>query len=206
MDEKKTGTTTVGLLCKDCVVLASESKATMGYLVAAKETKKIYQLDDKIAVTIAGSAADNQALVRIMKAEINLYKLTRNTELTVKAASTLLSNILQGSRYYPYLSVMIIGGADKNGLHLYSTDPIGSIEEEKNFTSTGSGSPMAFGVLEDGFREALSQEEGVNLAVRAIKAARERDVFSGGKNINVVVIDKDGVKFVDREKITEIAK
>ena len=90
----ETGTTTVGLVCKDCVILASESKSTMGYLIASKTSEKVYQVDDKIAITTAGGAGDTQAIIRLMRAEISLYKMNRSNEFTVKAASTLLSNIL----------------------------------------------------------------------------------------------------------------
>ena len=205
VQQLKTGTTTVGILCKDAVVLGSESKSTMGWLVANKEVQKVFQIDDKLALTIAGSVGDALTLIRVIKAEIQLYKLMRNTEISTKAAITLMANIMQGNRYYPYMTMLLLGGYDKTGHHLYSIDPIGGIEEEK-FTSTGSGSPVAYGVLEDGYKEGMTKEEGIKLAVRSIRSARERDVMSGGKLIWIVTIDKDGVKFIDRTKIDELVK
>lgn len=202
----KTGTTTVGILFKDGVVLASESKATMGWLIASKTSQKIYQIDDRIGITTAGGSGDNQALIRILKAEINLYKLTRNAEFTVKAAATLLSNILSNNRYYPYYVMNILGGYDKEGAHLWSIDAVGGYEEEKSFTATGSGSPVAYGVLEDGFKENMTKDEAVRLAVRSIRSARERDVMSGGQYIVVAVIDKNGFDYVPAEKIKEMLK
>lgn len=205
-DQKlKTGTTTVGIMCKDCIILAAESKSTMGWLIAGKEVQKIHQIDDKVALTISGGVGDAQALIRILRAEINIYKLTRNTEITVRAIATLLSNVLSQSRWYPYMFMPIIGGADRDGLHLYSVDPAGGAEEDK-FTSTGSGSPIAYGVLEDGYKDGMLRDEGIRLAVRAIKSARERDVFSGGKKINVLVIDRNMLEFVRDEKIAELLK
>jgi len=201
----KTGTTTVGIAYKDGVVLAAESKSTLGYLVSSKTAEKIIKIEDRIAITTAGGSGDTQALARILKAEINLYKLTRNTEITVKATITLLANIMQAVRYYPYMAMLIVGGFDKDGGHIYSIDPVGGFEEEK-CTSTGSGSPIAYGVIEDGFREDMLKEEAVKLAVRAIRSARERDIFSGGKEIVVVTIDKNGVEFVNKDKIKELAK
>ena len=201
----KTGTTTVGFVCKDCVVLGAESKSTMGWLIAGKEVQKIHQIDDRVALTISGGVGDAQALIRILRAEINIYKLTRNTEITVRAISSLLSNILSQSRWYPYMFMPIIGGVDKDGLHIYSIDPAGGAEEDK-FTSTGSGSPVAYGVLEDGYKEGMTRDEGVRLAVRAIRSARERDVFSGGKKINILVIDNNGLEWVKEEKVAEFLK
>ena len=204
-EKLKTGTTTVGITCKDCVILAAESKSTMGYLISSKTAQKIYKVDDKIAITTAGGAGDTQQLARVLKAEIQIYKLTRNADFTVNAAVNLLSNILQNNRYYPYMAMLIIGGADKNGYHVYSIDPVGGLEKD-DFTSTGSGSPFAYGVLENEFKPGITKEDGIRLAVRAIRAARERDVFSGGKNINVLVIDKNGMQFVDEQKVLELAK
>src|SRR3989339_1952171 len=128
----KTGTTTVGLLCKDCVILGAESKSTMGWLVAGKEVQKIHQIDDKVALTISGGVGDAQALIRIVKAEINIYKLTRNAEITVKAIATLLSNILSQSRWYPYMFMPILGGVDKDGYHIYTIDPVGGLEKDNS--------------------------------------------------------------------------
>jgi proteasome beta subunit len=206
INARETGTTTVGLLCKDAVVLASDAKSTMGYLIAGKEVQKVYQVDDKIALTIAGGVGDVQALIRILKAEIALYKTMRNTDFTVRAAATLLSNILQGSRYYPYMAMLILGGHDRDGFHVISVDPLGGIEDEKNYTSTGSGSPMAFGVLEESFKDGMTKEDGLRIAVRAIRAARERDIFSGGIKMNAVIITKDALEFVPEEKLRELAK
>ncbi|HLD39077.1 MAG TPA: archaeal proteasome endopeptidase complex subunit beta [archaeon] len=204
-EHMKTGTTTVGMVCKDCIVLGAESKSTMGWLVAGKEVQKIHQIDDKVALTISGGVGDAQALIRIVKAEINIYKLTRNAEITVKAIATLLSNILSQSRWYPYMFMPILGGVDKDGLHIFSIDPAGGAEEDK-FTSTGSGSPIAYGVLEDGYKDSMTRDEGIRLAVRSIRSAKERDVFSGGKKINIFVIDKNGIEIVKEEKIAEFLK
>lgn len=201
----KTGTTTVGMVCKECVVLGSDSKSTLGWLVSGKEVQKIYPIDDKMAVTISGGVGDAQALIRLLKAEINIYKLTRNAAITVRAVATLLSNILSQARWYPYMFMPILGGVDKDGYHIYSIDPVGGVEKD-NYTSTGSGSPVAYGVLEDVYREGMTKDEGVRLAVRSIRSARERDIFSGAKKIRVLVIDKDGVQWVDEVKIQELAK
>lgn len=195
---KKSGTTTIGIACKDGIVLAAEKKSTMGFLVASKETEKIYNLNDYIAMTIAGASGDAQTLVRYMRAEIKLFEIQNQRKISVKGAATLLANILQGGRwtFLPYMVQLIIAGHN-GGSHIFSLDAIGAVEEEKKFFSTGSGSPMALGVLEDSFNENLSIEDGAKLAVRAIRAAVERDIASGGKAIDVVTITKDGIKRKD---------
>lgn len=192
---RKTGTTTLGIVCNDGVVIAAEKKSTMGYLVASKETEKIYNLNDYIAMSIAGASGDAQTLVRYMRAEIKLFEIQKQRRISVKGASTLLANILHGGRwtFLPYMVQLIIAGYN-GGPHIFSLDAIGAVEEEKKFFSTGSGSPMALGVLEDSFNENMSIEEGGKLAVRAIRAAVERDIASGGNAIDIVAITKDGIK------------
>ena len=206
MATRETGTTTVGLLARDAVILASDAKSTMGYLVAGKDVQKVYQVDDKMALTIAGGVGDAQAVIRILKAEIALYKTMRNSDITVRAAATLLGNVLQGSRYYPYMAMLILGGHDKDGLHIFSVDPMGGVEDESDYTSTGSGSPIAYGVLEEGFKSAMTKEDALRLAVRSIRSSRERDIFSGGIKMNAIVITKDGLEVVAEDKLRELAK
>ncbi|MEM5794517.1 MAG: archaeal proteasome endopeptidase complex subunit beta [Candidatus Aenigmatarchaeota archaeon] len=205
---RTTGTTTVGIVCKEGVVLAAEKKSTMGYLVASKESVKILPIEDNIAITIAGASGDAQALVRYMKAECRLFEIQNNRKISVQAAATLLANILYSGRwtFLPYMVQLIIAGYDDSGPSIYTLDAIGSVEEEKRFFSTGSGSPIALGVLEDKYKDGISLSEGIKLAVQAIKAAIERDIASGGKSIDVAVITKDGFKLLGKEEIEKITK
>ncbi len=198
----KTGTTTLGLKCADGVVLASESKATLGSMVVHKESEKVFQIDEKMGLTTAGGVGDAQALTSLIKAEISLYKLERE-EMTVKAASNLLSNILFSRKMFPYLVQLIVGGVDEDGPHVRVLGPLGSNMEDKYIT-TGSGSPFAYGVLDDGYSEDLKVEDGIKLAVRAIKSARERDTGSGGKKIWVAKITDKGFEFVSGDKVKKL--
>jgi len=204
---RKTGTTTIGMICREGAVLAAEKKSTMGYLVASKESQKIIPLGTHIAMTIAGASGDAQSLARYMKAEIKLFEIQNQRKITVKGAATLLSNILQNGRwsFVPYMVQLIVAGYDENGPSIFSLDAIGSSEEEKKFFSTGSGSPMALGVLEDSYRDGISIEEGSRIALKSIKAAIERDIGSGGKGIDVAAITKDGIK-ITRYDIDKILK
>ncbi len=197
---RKSGTTTVGLICKDGVVVAAEKKSTLGYLVASKESEKIYPIDDKIVMTIAGVSGDAQTLVRYMRAELKLFEMENKRKLSVKGAATLLANILQSSKILPYFVQLIIAGVDDSGPAIFSLDAVGGLEEEKKFFSTGSGSPIALGVLEDAYKPDITVEEGAKLAIRAIKAAVERDIASGGKAIDVVKITEKGIE-IERHKI-----
>jgi len=205
MDVMK-GTTTVGLICDDAVILATDKRASLGNLVADKEAKKLYKIDDYIAMTIAGSVGDAQAIVRLLTAEAKLYKMRTGRNIPPLACATLLSNILHSSRVFPFLTQIIIGGYDLlEGAKLFSLDPLGGMNEEKTFTATGSGSPIAYGVLEAGYDREMSVEEGIKLAINALKSAMERDTFSGN-GISLAVITKEGVKIFEDEEIEKMIK
>ncbi|MHA1582773.1 MAG: archaeal proteasome endopeptidase complex subunit beta [Candidatus Baldrarchaeia archaeon] len=188
-----TGTTTVGIICNGGVVLATESQATMGNLVASHRAPKIHKITDHIAMTISGSVADAQQIIRIIRANVNLRRLELGRELSVRAVSQLTATLLFQNRLYPYITMLIVGGVDEEGPHIFTLDPLGSLLEEDKFAATGSGSVIAYGVLEDGYRENMPIEEAIELAKRAVKAARRRDIASGGK-IQAAVITKGGIK------------
>lgn len=190
------GTTTIGMVCNDGVVLASERRASLGRLIASKTAKKVHQIDDTIALTMAGSVGDAQRLVRIIRAESNLYKLRREEPMTVEATATVMSNIISGQTFPPMVQ-LIVGGVDESGPHIYSLDPGGGVLEE-TMLATGSGSPMAYGVLEDAFEEGISVEEGKDVAIRALRSAIARDSASGD-GFDVAVITKEGFELIQEE-------
>ena len=196
---KKTGTTTLGIVCRDGVIIATERRATMGTLIAHKSTKKLYKIDEHLALATAGLVGDLQVLARYLNAEANLYRLKRDMKMPVKSAATLMSNILNQRKFYPYYVQLILGGFDDSGGHVYSLDAAGGAIPDK-YTSAGSGSPFVFGVLEDNFKDNMTTNEGIDIAVRAITAAKNRDAASGGM-IDVAVITKDGFKAIPEEDI-----
>ncbi|MCX8179287.1 MAG: archaeal proteasome endopeptidase complex subunit beta [Candidatus Aenigmarchaeota archaeon] len=206
MQKLKSGTTTVGIVCKDGIVLAAEKKATLGYLVASKDDTKIVQITSHIAMTQAGAVGDLQILARFLKAESALYELRENRKISVNAAASLLANILYGGRWFPYLVQIILAGYDEKGPQLFILHPDGSKLEERKFFSTGSGSPIAFGVLEVFYKDGITVEEAKKIAVKSVKAAIERDIASGGKGIDLAVIDKNGFKMASEEEVQKLIK
>jgi proteasome beta subunit len=199
----KTGTTTVGLVAKDCVVLASDQRATMGLLIANKTAQKIYKITDRIGATIAGSVADAQAIMDLLRAEAKLFEIQRGKPMRVKALTRLFSNIMFQARG-TYLLQCLVGGFDDEGPQVFYTDYIGSVLPDK-FTATGSGSPVALGVLEVGYKDDMPRKKAVELAIRSIAAAIERDAATGN-SILVSVIDKDGYQELDKATIMKTWK
>jgi proteasome beta subunit len=192
------GTTTIGIVCSDGVVLATDTRATMGYFVAHKRAKKVYPIDDHLAMTIAGAVGDAQAMVNILKANSQLYKFENNVPMPVGTAARLLSNVLFQSRMMPYILQAIVAGVDESGPRIYALDPLGSLIEEK-FVSTGSGSPVAYGVLESQLKKKMSVEEALPVITRAIKSAMERDAATGD-SFDIVTITKDGYRDLSGEE------
>lgn len=203
-EKLKSGTTTVGIVGKDAVVLSAERKATMGYLVASKRAKKIHKIDEHIGMSIAGLVGDAQALIRLMKAELKLYKLEEDRRISIKSAATLAANILYSRRFFPYIVQLVIAGYDTKP-RLFTLSPDGSVMEERYF-STGSGSPIAFGVLENEFRKEMRVEDAKRLVVRSVRAAIQRDIASGGSGIDAVVIDKSGFHKLSDKETKELMK
>jgi len=201
--ELSTGTTTIGMIAKDCVVLASDQRATMGFLIASKTAKKIYKVTDRIGATIAGSVADAQSIMELLAAEAKLFEIQRGRPIRVKALTRLLSNIMFQGRG-AYMLGSLVGGFDDEGPQVYYTDFVGSVIPD-NYVANGSGSPVALGVLEAEYKEDLPKKKAIELAVRAIAAAIERDAATGN-SILVSVIDKDGYQEIPKETIMKIWK
>ena len=197
------GTTTVGLVCTDGVVLGTDTRAVLGtYFIAHQHVRKIAVIDEHLAMTIAGGVADAQGVVDAIKYNANIYKLERKEPLPVKSAARLASNIFFSARMYPLIADVLVGGFDKEGAALYNVDLFGSLTQEK-FISTGSGSPVAYGILESEFSENLSIKEAVPIAVKAVHAAIKRNAGTGD-GIDVITINGTGlheISAAEKQKI-----
>jgi len=205
-EQIKTGTTTIGIVSGDSVVLATEHRATMGNIIAHKDVRKVFKIDSNLGLTTAGLVGDAQLLARYLKAEVELYKLKRGSGMSVKAASTLLSNILRGgggASGYFYVG-LIMGGVDGIGGHVYGVDAAGgSIRDD--YVTVGSGSLFAYGVLEDHYKSDITEDGAMDLAIRALSAAMKRDAASGD-GITVAVINKEGYRELDDGEIGDRIK
>ena len=193
------GTTTLGVVCKDGVILASDTRVTMGFYVAHKYGKKVYKIDDHLAMTIAGTVADAQRVVDILTVNAQLYKINLGRPLPVSSAARLVANQLFSSRYVPLMTQILVGGVDDTGPHVFNLDLFGSLTEEKS-VSTGSGSPIVYGILEDKYKEDMSVKELLPIVVKGVNAAMKRDSASGD-SYNVAVIDGKGYReLTEKEK------
>ncbi|WP_193788318.1 MULTISPECIES: archaeal proteasome endopeptidase complex subunit beta [Halococcus] len=196
----KTGTTTVGITTTDGVVLATDRRASAGNMVASKRAQKIAEIHPRGALTISGAVSAAQALISNLRAEADLYEARRGEEMSMQALSTLTSNFLRSGAFY--IVQPILGGVDDEGAHIYSIDPAGSVMEEE-YDATGSGSPFAYGVLEQQYEDGLSNDEARTVAARAVKSAVERDTASGN-GIILSEITEDGVEIEEHDDIEQL--
>jgi len=185
----KTGTTTVGMVVKDAVIFATDTRVTAGFFVAHRKGKKVHPLSKYIAITIAGRVADAQAIIDLLRANINYYQIIHQDKISVGTVARFAQSYMFRSRYFPFIAQLIIGGIDKEGPHLYNIDPLGSITEEK-VIATGSGSPVALGVLETAYRDDMSFDEALKLAFQAVATSIRRDAGSGD-SVDVAYVKSD---------------
>ncbi len=186
------GATTIGVVCKDGVVLASERRVSYGYFVMSKSGKKVFQITDRIGAACAGLIADMQVLTKEVAVYLSIYAFERDRIASVRSAAKVMANLLFERRMFPYLAQTIVGGVDDEGPSLYVLDPLGSVMDDK-FASVGSGSEIAIGVLEAEFKEGITVEEGKALVKKAAKAALARDIGSGN-GLDFMTITKSGIK------------
>jgi len=196
-DNVQKGTTTVGLVCKDGIVLAADKRATAGDLIVNQKTEKIQTVSDNIALTMAGTVSDAQLLIKVLTAELKLKEIRSNKISNVKAAANLMANMVYSNirrmSMIPGVTHFLMAGKDDSGFSLYDLFADGSITLIDDYISSGSGSVMAYGLLEADYNKNLTVEEGIKLAVRAINSALSRDVNSGN-GIDVVTITKKGLE------------
>lgn len=173
-------TTIVGIKSKEGVVLASDRRASKGFFIGSKITQKISKVDGTLAMAIAGQLSDAEYMIKMAKAERKLVELRRGYPMNARESARLIANLAYSGlkSYTPYFVELLVAGVDANGSHVYSADMSGAITEE-DFASSGSGSPIAYGVLESGYAQNITLDEAKTLAAKAVAAAIERDPGSG---------------------------
>jgi proteasome beta subunit len=195
----KTGTSILGLVCKDGVVIAADRQTTGGDIVVHKNTRKVEQINDYLVIAVCGGAADSKMMKKLINAELKLKQLKSKKRPTVREAANLVGmiaykNIRQPSML-PFVVGLLVGGFNEDGtVVLYSIEPAGGVYEVEDYDANfGSGMPFILGLLERQYKKGLTIEQGVELAVESIKSSTQRDVASG-HGIDVIAITKDGIK------------
>jgi|TARA_B100001750_G_scaffold104106_1_gene82356 proteasome beta subunit len=199
------GTTTVGLVCSDGIVLTTDTRASMGYYIASRTVNKIAVIDNHCAVTIAGGVADAQYAIDQLKYHAKIYKLEKNEGLPISSIARLTSNLFYSTLHQKFSLLyadILVGGIDHEGPQLYNIDMFGTLTKEEYY-STGSGSPVAYGILESEFKQSLTVDEAMPIAVKAVYGAILRNSGTGD-GLNIVTIRENNLKeysFEEKQKI-----
>jgi proteasome beta subunit len=186
------GATTIGVVCTDGVILASEKRLSYGHLIVSRVGKKVFKITDRIGAACAGLVSDMQILVRQVESYSKLFELDTSRAIPVRSAAKVMSNLLFSRRLFPLITQTIVGGIDVEGASLYILDLLGSVIPDK-YASVGSGAQIALGVLEEGYNEEITVKGARDLVARAIKSAVSRDVMSGD-GVDFLIITKDGTQ------------
>lgn len=201
---KNTGTTTVGIRCKDSVILAADMRITVGHMIDRGDFDKVYAINDNMALTVAGSVSSVQILIKHLQSQLRLQKIQSGRESTVKEAANLLRNWVYSMIRQPSMmqdiSHFIFAGVDKHGVHMYDIFPDGSLTEVPDYKCSGSGSVFAIGVMETQYNHDMTEADGIKLAELAVDTAIQKDSASGN-GVNIFVVNKDGVKKVLTKRV-----
>jgi proteasome beta subunit len=173
-------------------------RASAGYFIANNNTMKIQKIDHHAGLTLAGGVADAQNIVDILRYHSNLHRVETQQSISIHSLARLCSLIFHQNRGYPFMADIVVGGYDAKGPALFNIDMFGSVEE-KSYVTTGSGSPVAYGLLEEECKSDLTIEEAKKIALRAVKAAIVRNIGTGD-GINIAVMDKDGFRLLTDEQ------
>lgn len=207
-----TGTSLVGIVCKDGVVMAGDRKTTAGgQIVMNKNKQKVCQLNDYLVISGTGTASDIELAKKLITAQLKLKELKDKKTPTVKEAANMIAmssykNIRQPSMI-PFMAGLMVGGLNEKGeAELYSVEPAGSVMHVEDFDANfSSGMPYILGLLERMYKPGLSIEEGIELSIEAIKSSSERDTASG-HGVDVFTITKDGIQHISKQRVEKVYK
>ena len=210
----KTGTTTLGLVCKDGIVLAADRRGTFGgdsgvSYIASNDHEKIKTVTDNVIVTIAGVASDTQRVIKLIRAELKLKELRSKSKPDVHQTASLFSNIvyqnIRQPSMIPAITHFLLAGYDGQGFHLYEIAADGLIEPIKDFATSGSGMVQVNPILDSEYKEGITLAEGIKLAVKCINGSMKRDPASGD-GVTVYTVTKDKVEQVLKQRIESVLK
>ena len=185
------GATAVGITFNEGVVFASERRIAYGNFVVSKTTKKTFVITPHVGAACAGLVADMQILSLQIAALAKIRRMEIKRDVPPNTIAKMMSNMMYERRFFPLLTQVIVGGLVDKPI-IYTLDPLGSVLPD-DYAAVGTGAEMALGVLDPQYKKDLTEAQAVDLAVKSVRAASMRDSASGD-NIDVLVMNKDGVK------------
>jgi proteasome beta subunit len=203
----KSGTTILGIICKDGVVMAADRRSTAGGMVVGKNVQKAVQINDYLVTSATGMVADIEMQKKVIAAQLKLKELKSKKRPTVREAANLIGmmtyqNIRQPSMIPSIVGTLVAGINEDGTIELYSVEPAGTaIKVEDYDANFGSGMPFVLGLLERQYNKDLTVNQAVELATEAIKSSTQRDTGSGN-GIDVFTITKKGITHEIEQEIS----
>ncbi len=203
----KTGTSIVGIACKDGIVMAADRQVTAGNIAVNKRFQKVSQINDYLVVSWTGGLSDAMMLTKLLRAELRLKHLRSKQRPTVKEAASLVGSIAYNNirrlSTIPFIAGTLVGGFNEDGtFELYTIEPAGSVTKVEDYDANfSSGMPYILGLLEREYNDEMTVKEGVDLALNCLKSSTQRDIGSGF-GIDVFAITLEGIKHVIEQEIT----
>lgn len=203
----KSGTTILGIVCKNGVVMAADRRSTAGSIVINKNVQKTVQINDYLVTSATGNASDIEMQKKVIMAQLRLKELRSRSRPTVEQAANLIGtityqNIRQPSMIASIVGTLVAGFNEDGSTELYTVEPAGTAMKVEEYDANfGSGMPYVMGLLERQYKKDMSIDEAVELAIEAIKSSTQRDTASGN-GIDVFTITKEGINHVVEQEIS----
>ncbi len=199
------GSTAIGMVCKDGVLLVTD-KRIVDKLIVAESVEKIWQVDDHIALTGAGILSDARILVERAQLKAQEHKVTYDSPIDVLTIVRDIANLkqmcTQSGGLRPFGVSLLIAGADEAGVKLFETDPTGIYFQYKA-TAIGEGEIEVKNILAKEYKETLTLEEGMKLALSALKKTITDGFEAERIDCVFVTADKKEYQKVPRDKIAK---
>lgn len=203
----QSGTSIVGIMCKDGVVMAADRRSTAGgQIVMSKDSRKVKKVNDYIVIAGTGGAADILLAEKVIAAELKLKELKTKSRPSVKEAANLIGMMIYRNirtpAMIPSIVGMLVAGFNEDGTtELYTIEPAGGVYQVKDYDANfSSGMPYILGLLERTWKKDLNVKDGVELAKECIKSSTQRDTASGN-GIDVFTITGNEAEQVVSEEI-----
>jgi proteasome beta subunit len=207
-------TTVVALRYADGVIMAGDRRATMGNIIAHRSMEKVFAADRFSAVAIAGSAGMAVEMVRLFQVQLEHYEKVEGTALSLEGKANQLAQMVRQNLPLAMQGLVVVplfaGYDTARGVgRIYSYDATGGHYEDTDFQSTGSGGRDARSTIKLGWREGLSRDEAVDLAIQSLYDAADEDSATGGPDLVrgiyplIAVVDAEGYRQVPEEEVAE---
>lgn len=198
----KNGATSVGVATKDAVILGAVKPLLP--LAVTESYKKIYEVDDHIAMVSSGSLADARDLVGMARVKAQINKVTYGEPVSVSTLTTSICDrkhlVTQYAGVRPYGVGLLVGGIDEEGPRLFETEPSGTMIEWKA-QAIGRGAAKAKPLLNKGFKKDMTVENGIGLLLKAMKAG-EKSLKPEG--VEVVVVRRNKIDKVPPQTVAKL--